>query len=76
MLLNKVCRCSVMFLSEHFIISFVILSKPGAFLVLKSLISSIVIFWFRESIGLVLSGSGKSYFGKLQLFCSRLLVFI
>ena len=61
-----------MFLLEHFIISFVILSKPGAFLVFKylilSLIPSIVIFLFRESIGLVLSGSGKLCFVKLQFF--------
>ena len=48
MLLNKVCRCSIIFLSNHFIIAFVILSKPGAFLVFKylilSLICAIVIF--------------------------------
>ena len=48
MLLNKVCRRSVVFLSKHFIISFVILPKPGAFLVFKclrlSLISATVIF--------------------------------
>ena len=52
--------------------TFVILSKLEAFLVFKylilSLISSIVFFWFRESIGLELSGSMKFCFVKLQFF--------
>ena len=72
MLLSKVCRCSIMFLSEYFIISFVILSKLGVFIVFKylilSLISFIVVLWFKESIGLVLSSPENSCFVKLQFF--------